>query len=393
MDLVFTPEQDQLRAATRDLLERHAPEPAVRAAMETEAGFDPETWQLMAQIGLQGLLVPEAYDGAGAGFVELGIVMEELGRALYCGPFLSSAVLGCCALLQAGDEAVSARYLPGLGAGTSIATIADDRLLAGDLSGSAAGERAPVSTATSEASGTTIDGQAAFVLDGHVADLFIVTAHDGDATGLYLVEADPAHVKAAPLPTMDATRKIATVEFRGARGRRLAAGEDADRIRRRVLDLALIALAAEQVGGAQRMLDVAVAYAGTRVQFGRTIGSFQAVKHMCADMSVTVEAARSAAYSGMWTAAGTVARDAADRELAVAAAIAHSYCSEAFTQVTAASIQVHGGIGFTWEHPAHLYYRRAKSSELLFGSPAEHRRRLARLLGLRAPRPTDATPR
>jgi alkylation response protein AidB-like acyl-CoA dehydrogenase len=381
MDLVFTPEQDQLRAATRDLLERHAPEPAVRAAMETEAGFDPETWHRMAEIGLQGLLVPEVYAGAGAGFVELGIVMEELGRALYCGPFLSSAVLGCSALLQAGDEALSSRYLPGLCAGTGIATIADDQLIAGDLSVGAPGPGTVVPTATSEASGTTIDGQAAFVLDGHVADLFIVAANDGDTPGLYLVEAAPAHVKAAPLPTMDATRKIAAVEFRGARGRPLATGENADRIRRRVLDLALIALAAEQVGGAQRMMDVAVAYAGTRVQFGRTIGSFQAVKHMCADMSVSVEAARSAAYSGMWTAAG----DAGDRELAVAAAIAHSYCSEAFTRVTAASIQVHGGIGFTWEHPAHLYYRRAKSAELLFGSPAAHRRHLARLLGLRAP--------
>jgi alkylation response protein AidB-like acyl-CoA dehydrogenase len=379
MDLVFTPEQDQLRAAVRDLLERHAPEPAVRVAMETETGFDPETWHRLAEIGSQGLLVPEVYDGAGAGFVELGIVMEELGRALYCGPFLSSAVLGCCALLQAGDEEVSSRYLPGLGAGTSIATIADDRLLAGDLSGGASGSGTVVPTATSGASGTTIDGQAAFVLDGHVADLFVVTAQDGDTTGLYLVEADPAHVKAALLPTMDATRKIATVEFRGASGRRLAAGEDAGRIRRRVLDLALIALAAEQVGGAQRMLDTAVAYAGTRVQFGRTIGSFQAVKHLCADMSVTVEAARSAAYSGMWTAAG----DAPDRELAVAAAIAHCYCSEAFTRVAASCIQVHGGIGFTWEHPAHLYYRRAKSAELLFGSPVEHRRHLARLLGLR----------
>ena len=393
MDLVFTPEQDQLRAATRDLLERHAPESAVRVAMETQTGFDPETWHRMAEIGLQGLLVPEVHDGSGAGFVELGIVMEELGRALYCGPFLSSSVLGCCALLRAGDEEVSSRYLPGLCAGTSIATVADDLLLAGNLSGSARGHGAPVPTATSKASGTTIDGQVAFVLDGHVADLFIVTANDGDTTGLYLVEATPAHVKAAPLPTMDATRKIATVEFRGAAARCLAVGEDAGRIRGHVRDLALIALAAEQVGGAQRMLDIAVAYAGTRVQFGRTIGSFQAVKHTCADMSVTVEAARSAAYSGMWTAAG----DAADRELAVAAAIAHSYCSEAFTRVAADCIQVHGGIGFTWEHPAHLYYRRAKSAELLFGSPAAHRRHLARLLGIRAPRPADeaaaATPR
>ena len=393
MDLVFTPEQDQLRDATRDLLERHAPESAVRTAMGTEAGFDPEAWHRMAQIGLQGLLVPEVYDSAGAGFVELGIVMEELGRALYCGPFLSSAVLGCCALVQAGDEAISSRYLPGLCAGTSIATIADDGLLAGNLSGSAPGQGAPVPTVTSDASGARINGQAAFVLDGHVADLFIVTATDGDTAGLYLVEATPGHVKAALLPTMDATRKIATVEFLSAEARCLASGENAERIRRRVLDLALIALAAEQVGGAQRMMDVAVAYAGTRVQFGRTIGSFQAVKHKCADMSVSVEGARSAAYSGMWTAAG----DAADRGLAVAASIAHSYCSEAFTQVTAASIQVHGGIGFTWEHPAHLYYRRAKSAELLFGSPVEHRRRLTRLLGLSVPRPADeataATPR
>jgi alkylation response protein AidB-like acyl-CoA dehydrogenase len=384
MELVFTPEQDQLRAATRDLLDRHAPESAVRVAMETEAGFDPGTWQRMAQLGLQGLLVPEPYDGGGAGFVELGIVMEELGRALYCGPFLSSAVLGSCALLQAGDEAVSSRYLPGLCAGTTIATVADDQLLAGNLSG-ASGQGAPVPTATAEAAGTRIDGQVAFVLDGHVADLFIVTADDGGTAGLYLVEATSPHVKAALLPTMDSTRKIATIDFQGAGARCLATGGGAGRIRRRVRDLALIALAAEQVGGAQRMMDIAVAYAGTRVQFGRTIGSFQAVKHKCADMSVTVEAARSAAYSALWTAAG----EAADRELAVAAAIAHSYCSEAFTQVTAASIQVHGGIGFTWEHPAHLYYRRAKSAELLFGSPAEHRRHLARLLGLRTPRPAD----
>ena len=377
MDLVFTAEHDALRAATRDLLARHAPEQAVRAAMETEAGYDPAAWHRMAaEVGLQGLAVPEALGGAGAGLVEIGVVMEELGRALYCGPFLSSAVLAASVLLGSGDDIAARKYLPGICAGSLIATVADLSLLGGDAR--------PMPAATPGDGGTRIDGGVGFVLDGHIADVFLVTALDGNEPGLYLVEARSADVVTTLLPTMDLTRKVASVEFRGAEAQRLGArggpgGESpVRRVLSRVRDIATIALAAEQAGGAQRMLELAVGYAKTRVQFGRTIGSFQAVKHRCAEMAVDVDAARSAAHYALWTAA----REPGDDELAVAASIAHSYCSAAFTRVAAGCIQVHGGIGFTWEHPAHLYYRRAKSSELLFGSPVAHRRRLAALLGV-----------
>jgi alkylation response protein AidB-like acyl-CoA dehydrogenase len=296
--------------------------------------------------------------------------MEELGRALYCGPFLSSAVLAANALLCSGDDIAARKYLPDICAGSLLATVADLSLLAGAAR--------PRPTATPGKTGVRIDGRVDYVLDGHIADLFMVTAlHDGEP-GLYLVEAGSADVVASTLPTMDLTRKMAAVEFRGAEAKRLGAPGDAPRVLDRVRDIAAIALAAEQAGGAQRMLELAVEYAKMRVQFGRTIGSFQAVKHRCAEMAVDADAARSAAYHAAWTAA----REPDDDELAVAASIAHSYCSKAFNRVAASCIQVHGGIGFTWEHPAHLYYRRAKSAELLFGTPAAHRRRLAALLGV-----------
>jgi alkylation response protein AidB-like acyl-CoA dehydrogenase len=373
MDLVFSAEHDALRAATRSLLQRHAPESAVRAAMESEDGYDPAVWRRMAQeIGLQGLIVPEPLGGSGADFVDLGVAMEELGRGLYCGPFLSSAVLAATALMSAGDEIAARKYLPDVCSGSLLATVADDGLLGG--------RDHPVPAATSSAETVRIDGRVGYVLDGHIADILVVTARDQDEAGLYLVDARSAGIATTLLPTMDLTRKIAAVEFRGTEAQRLGPLGNARRVLTRVRDLATIALAAEQVGSAQRMLEISVEYARTRTQFGRTIGSFQAVKHRCADMSVDVESARSAAYNGIWTAA----RQPDANQLAVAAAIAHSYCSEAFTRVAASCIQVHGGIGFTWEHPAHLYYRRAKSSELLFGSPAEHRRRLAKLLGVTA---------
>jgi alkylation response protein AidB-like acyl-CoA dehydrogenase len=373
MDFVFTAEHDALRAATRELLQRHAPEPAVRATMQTEDGYDPALWHRMAsEIGLQGLVVPEALGGSGADFIDLGVVMEELGRALYCGPFLSSAVLAATALTAAGDETAVRTYLPGLCAGSLLATVADDRLLGG--------RSLPLPAAEPDVGTVRITGRAGFVLDGHIADIIVVSARHGDETGLYLVDTRAAGVTATPLPTMDLTRKIATVEFHGAQARRLGQPGNARRVLTRVGDLAAIALAAEQAGSAQQVLDLTVEYARTRTQFGRTIGSFQAVKHRCADMSVEVESARSAAYNGIWTAAG----EPDDTQLGIAASIAHCYCSEAFTRAAASCIQVHGGIGFTWEHSAHLYYRRAKSAELLFGHPAQHRRRLATLLGLTA---------
>jgi alkylation response protein AidB-like acyl-CoA dehydrogenase len=371
MNLVFTAEHDALRAAARELLARHAPEEAVRTVMETESGYDPAVWCRMArEVGLQALAVPEILGGAGAGPVEAGVVMEELGRALYCGPYLSSAVLAANALLGSGDDIAARKYLPDICAGSVLATVADLWMLAG--------EARPMPVATPGDTGIRIEGRVDYVIDGHTANLLVVTAVEGDEPGMYLVEAPAAGVVTTPLRTMDLTRKMAAVEFRGAEAHRLGAPGSARRVLSRVRDVATIALAAEQAGGAQRMLELAVEYAKIRVQFGRTIGSFQAVKHRCAEMAVDVEAARSAAYHAIWTAA----EEPGDDELAIAASIAHSFCSEAFNRVAAGCIQVHGGIGFTWEHPAHLYYRRAKSSELLFGSPAAHRRRLAALLGV-----------
>jgi alkylation response protein AidB-like acyl-CoA dehydrogenase len=370
MDLAFTAEHDALRSTTRELLARHAPEDAVRAAMETDAGYDPATWRRMAEIGLQGLAVPEALGGAGAGLAEVGVVMEELGRSLYCGPFLSSAVLAATALLGAEDEIAAQKYLPDICAGSVLATVADMSLLAGQVQ--------PMPAVTAGRASVRISGQVGYVIDGHIADLFVVTAIEHGRPGMYLVEASAPGVTRTLLPTMDLTRKLAVVGFRDADGQRLGVPGNARPAMDRVRDAAMIALAAEQSGGAQQMLDLAIEYAKTRIQFGRTIGSFQAVKHRLAEMAVDVDAARSAAQHAVWTAAGEPRAD----ELAIAASTAHSYCSEAFNRVAAGCIQVHGGIGFTWEHPAHLYYRRAKSSELLFGSPATHRRRLAELLGV-----------
>jgi alkylation response protein AidB-like acyl-CoA dehydrogenase len=369
MDLVFTPEHEALRGATRDLLARHGPEQAVRAAMEADSGYDPVLWRRMADVGLQGLAVPETFGGAGGGIVELAVVMEEMGRALYCGPFLSSAVIAATTL-AAVDDPVARKYLPDICGGSLLATVADVGLLAGD-------EQSRTVAANGDRT-ARLDGRVGYVLDGHVADLFVVTALDEGRPGLYLADARSAGVTATLLPTMDLTRKMAAIEFSGAEAQRLGTPGDVGPVLARVRHLAAIALAAEQVGGAQRMMELAVAYAKTRVQFGRTIGSFQAVKHRCAEMAVDVEAARSAAYHAIATAADEPGGNA----LAIAVSIAHSYCSEAFTRVAADCIQVHGGIGFTWEHPAHLYYRRAKSSELLFGSPAAHRRALAALLHL-----------
>jgi alkylation response protein AidB-like acyl-CoA dehydrogenase len=369
MDLVLTPEHAALGAATRDLLTRHSPEQAVRAAIEADSGYDPELWRRMAEVGLQGLAVPEEFGGAGGGIVELSVVMEEMGRALYCGPFLSSAVIAATTL-AAFDDPVARKYLPDICDGSLLATVADVGLLGGD-------ERSRTVAVGGDRT-ARLNGRVGYVLDGHVADLFVVMALDEGRPGLYLVDARSAGITVTLLPTMDLTRKMAAVEFSGAEAQRLGTPGDAGPVLDRVRHLAAIALAAEQVGGAQRMMELAVAYAKTRVQFGRTIGSFQAVKHRCAEMAVDVEAARSAAYHAIATAVGEPAGNA----LAIAASIAHSYCSEAYTRVAADCIQVHGGIGFTWEHPAHLYYRRAKSSELLFGSPAAQRRELAARLNL-----------
>ena len=371
MNFAFTEEQEELRKTVRQFLDAKSSEAAVREQMETEAGFDAAVWSQMAeQMGLQGLAIPEEFGGSGYSYVELGIVLEEMGRALLCAPFFSSVVLAANTLLQSGDDAAKAAHLPGIASGETIATLAFT-----EPSG-----KWDESGITMEASGAgdswTLNGTKMFVLDGHTANLIIVAARTGKGVSLFTVAGDAAGLTRTALSTMDQTRKQAKLEFSNTPATLLGAEGEGWNTLSTVLDLAAVGLAAEQVGGAQKVLEMAVDYAKVRVQFGRPIGSFQAIKHKCADMLLEVESAKSAAYYGMWCAAEM------NDELPSVASLAKAYCSEAYFHATAENIQIHGGIGFTWEHPAHLYFKRAKSSELLFGDPTYHRELLAQRIGI-----------
>jgi alkylation response protein AidB-like acyl-CoA dehydrogenase len=364
--LTFTDEQEQLRSSVRRFLADKSSSEAVRSVMETEAGHDPAIRSQMAeQMGLNGLAVPEEYGGSGYGPVELGIVLEETGRALLPGPFFATVALAGQALNAAGGEA-AARWLPSIAEGTLTATIAlseEQGFTLHDL-------------ATTAAADGALTGTKMFVIDGASADLLLVAARTPDGPGLFAVDGTAPGVTRTPLESLDPTRRLGRVDLADAPGVRVDRPRDGTVYLRRVLDLAVVALAAEQVGGAQACLDASVEYAKLRVQFGRPIGSFQAIKHKCADMLLEVESARSAAYHAQSCVAD------ADPELPIAAALAAAYCSEAYVHAAKENLQIHGGIGYTWEHDAHLYLKRAKSSELLFGTPARHRGVLADLVGI-----------
>jgi alkylation response protein AidB-like acyl-CoA dehydrogenase len=371
VNFAFNSEQEELRHFLRRFLADKSPAAEVRRLMETGEGYDPQVWKQMAdQLGLQGLAIPEEFGGAGSTPVELGIAFEEMGRVLFCAPFFSTVGLAAQALLAAGDDQAKQAYLPRIAAGSLLATVAvteeDGRW---DL--------AAVRTSAAPGSGSfRLDGTKMFVVDGHIAELLLVVARTDSGLGLFAVDADAGGVVRTPLQTLDMTRKLARLELTRAPARLVSGPGDATAALSQALDLALVALTAEQVGGAQRCLDMAVDYAKIRMQFGRPIGSFQAVKHKCAEMLLEVESAKSAAYHAAGSAAET------PDELGVAAAIAKAYCSEAYFRVAAETIQVHGGIGFTWEHDAHLYFRRAKSTQLLLGDEHYHRERFASLIGI-----------
>jgi len=375
MNFAFTEEQDELRSTVRSFLEAKSPETAVREQMETEAGYDTAVWSQMAeQMGLQGLHVPEEFGGSGFTYVELGIVLEEMGRALLCAPFFSTVVLAANTLLLGGDDEAKKEYLPGIAGGETIATVAYTEP-------SGKWDESGIELAASKSGGAddrayTLTGTKMFVLDGHTADLLIVAGRTAAGVSLFAVDGAAAGLTRTALSTMDQTRKQARLEFADTPGRLLGSDGAGWDVLAKVLDLVAVGLAAEQVGGAQKVLEMAVEYAKVRVQFGRPIGSFQAIKHKCADMLLEVESAKSAAYYGMWCAAEL------DDELPSVASLAKAYCSEAYFHAAAENIQIHGGIGFTWEHPAHLYFKRAKSSELLFGDPTYHRELLAQRIGI-----------
>ena len=351
MNFAFSEDQEALRKVVKDFLNAKSSEETVRELMDTESGYDAAVWTQMAeQMGLQGLVIPEEFGGSGYSFVELIVVLEEMGRRLLCAPYFSTVVLAGQTLLHSGDDAAKAEYLPGIASGETIATLAYT-----EPNGRWDAE-AVTATASKDGDAWKIDGEKLYVLDGHTANLIITAARTEAGISLFAVDGDAAGLTRTALSTMDQTRKQA----------RLAT----------VLDLAAVALAAEQVGGGQEVLESAVQYAKDRVQFGRPIGSFQAIKHKCADMLLEVESAKSAAYYAGWCAAEL------NDELPSVASLAKAYCSEAYFHAAAENIQIHGGIGFTWEHPAHLYFKRAKSSELLFGDPTYHRELLAQRIGI-----------
>ena len=370
MNFAFTEEQEQLRQFVRSFLEDKSPETAVREQMETDDGYDQAVWSQMAeQLGLQSLVIPEEYGGQGFTFVELGVVLEEMGRALLCAPFFSG-ILASQAIIHSGDDEAKQAHLPGIASGQTIAALAFTE------ENGKWDEAGVTMEATGSGDGYTLSGVKSFVIDGNIATLIIVAARTANGVTLFTVDGDASGLSREALATMDQTRKQAKLTLADTPATLVGTEGAGWDTMTTVLDLAAVALAAEQVGGAQFVLDMAVQYAKDRVQFGRPIGSFQAIKHKCADMLLEVESAKSAAYYGLWCAAEM------NDELPSVASLAKAYCSEAYFHAAAENIQIHGGIGFTWEHPAHLYFKRAKSSELLFGDPSYHRELLAQRIGL-----------
>jgi alkylation response protein AidB-like acyl-CoA dehydrogenase len=367
IQFAFTDEQDQFRAAVRRFLNDKSPTTEVRRLMASAEGYDPAMWrQLSAELALPGIHIPERYGGAGFGMVELGIVMEEFGRALACAPYFSTAVLAANAIMNAGTEAQKSSLLPEIVRGARLATLAVTELK-GDWN-----PRAIELIAKPNADGYLLRGTKSYVVDGHLAELLIVAArlpgtagHEGLA--LFTLAANASGVDRCPLDSMDPTRKIARIDFHDARADLLGTVDNGAEPLVRTLDHAAIALANEMVGGAQKLFDSAVDYAKLRVQFGRTIGSFQAIKHKCADLLLDLELAKSAAYYAAQAAAVN------DPEWPALASLAKAAASETYLRVAAECIQIHGGIGFTWDNDTHLWFKRAKSSEVFLGQPGYHR--------------------
>lgn len=365
MSTTLTREQSDLRDAVADLVAKRSPEAEVRRLMGGESGYDPAVWSELAAMGLLGLTIPEEFGGAGAGAAELAVVAEQLGRSLLCAPYLSTAVLTPYLLLALDDTAECAEVLPRIAAGELIATTAFAE------AGSARPPDHPATTATPTPDGWALSGEKTYVLDAGVAELFYVHAQTDSDTAIFAVRRDAPGLTVTPLTTVDQTRKQGRLTLDGTPARRIdgpaTAALDA------ALDRAAVALLAEQAGGAMHVMQLAVDYARTRYQFARSIGSFQAVKHMCVDMLLEAQSALSAARHV------AAAFDAAEPGRLADLALAQSYCSDAYVTVAANCIQVHGGIGFTWEHPAHLYLRRARTDAQIFGDPAWHRNRYVSL--------------
>jgi alkylation response protein AidB-like acyl-CoA dehydrogenase len=365
----FTDEMTALRTMVREYCDEHSSEPAVRAAMETGPGYDPAFWQgLGSELGVFGLAVPEADGGDGVGLVYQAVVLEELGAALACGPVLGTLCLAIPALLALNDSQVKKDYLPALISGDRVATLA-----APTAAGKLAPERVTV-TAAPGSDGWSLTGSAGHVPDGAAADLILILASTPDGVALFAVDGSAPGLTRDDLFTLDRTRRQAAVGLDGAPARLLAVAGEAAGACDQAIRTATALLAASQVGGAQRMLDLTVAHVASRLQFGQPVGAFQAVKHRCANMLIELEQARSAAYHAAWT----LQDGGDDPDLAVS--LAKAVASDAYAAISRAAIQLHGGLGFTWEGTPQLYFKRATADLLTLGTGTEHTERVARLV-------------
>ncbi|MGV0794869.1 acyl-CoA dehydrogenase family protein [Mycolicibacterium sp. XJ1819] len=365
MQFVLTQEQRELREVMRAFTAERATEQVTRQLMVSDVGWDPDTWHQLAEMDVLGVAIASRYGGSGCGPIELGVVMEAAGASLLCSPYLSTVVLAASALHFAEDEEAASEYLPRIAAGELVATLA---FLEHPTGWGADGME---TTATRRNDHWVLHGKKLHVVDGASAQLLLVAARTPRGPSLFAVESDAPGVVRRSIETLDMTRKQATVEFGEVRARLIGAEGAAESVLANTFDLGAACLAAEQVGGAQHVFDMAVEYAKIRYQFGRPVGSFQAIKHELADVLLDVEGARTAAASAL------MAADRGAVDLASMVNIAKSYCSDVYKRVAEANIQIHGGIGFTWEHPAHLYYRRACADLHLLGDPATHREALA----------------
>ena len=372
MQFSFTAEQEEFRSVLRRFLEDKSPPTVVRRLMETETGWDRASWRdLNQQLGLSAVHIPEAYGGQGFGFVELGIVLEEMGRALLCAPFFASTVLAATAIMNAGTEAQKRALLPPIADADCIATLAfTEPNGRWDSSG-------VETTATLDGGNFRLDGVKSFVLDGHSADLIVVLArrpgsNGDDGLSFFTVRGDAPGLTRRALKVVDPTRKQARLDFASVVAELLGEEGGGAGPFARTMTQAAVCLANEMVGGAERLRQSALDYANLRVQFGRSIASFQSMKHKQADMLVDVELAKSAAYY----AAAAAADD--DPELPAVASLAKACAADAYMQTAIHTIQIHGGIGFTWDNDTHLWFKRAKSSEVFLGDPTWHRELMMR---------------
>jgi alkylation response protein AidB-like acyl-CoA dehydrogenase len=377
MDFGFSEEQEMLRTSARDFLAKEAPMTFVRKMMDDEVGFTDDLWKRMADLGWMGLILPEQYGGAGLDFVDLVVVLEEMGRVVLPGPFFSTVVLGGVALLQ-GSDAVRQAFLPKLATGDLKVTLAH-------LEPSGRWDADGIQLeARKDGNGSVLSGTKLFVPDAHTADLMVVAARTPGSKGtdgvtLFLVDAKAPGIKTTQLKTMDQTRKLAEVVLKDVRvpaDRVLGAPSEGWKLLDRIADRGKVGLCAEMCGGAQRVLEMSVDYAKVREQFGKPIGSFQAIQHKCANMLVEVESSKSVTYYAAWAVANDVA------EAPLAAAMAKAYCSDAYRHTAGEGIQIHGGIGFTWEHDMHIFFKRAKSSEVTFGDATWNRELVAQHINL-----------